>query len=191
MLPQELAKEEVARAREYALESQGRVLIDEAPYFAVPHAVQKDRKASAVRRRRGSSAYGAEQSAFTSSDQTTVVTPEGWINFGGSPSTVAGKATVWGPGKAIPDLERAVIFVPSPESVFKVDVSGTIANPAPLGLFAFALTTTFLSIVNGGVVEEEFTSVVWSYALVWGAGILEFFKVCPPRSAYRLLWAPT
>jgi len=75
-----------------------------------------------------------------------------------------------------------VSFRPTKDATFKVDVAGTIANPGPLGLFAFALTTALLSSANANIVEGGFLGVVWSYALVWGgatqwtAGILEFFK---------------
>lgn len=55
-----------------------------------------------------------------------------------------------------------------------------IADPGPLGLGAFALTTFLLSIVNTGLIEAE--PVVFGVAFALGgiaqftAGIVEFFK---------------
>ena len=57
-----------------------------------------------------------------------------------------------------------------------------IANPAPLGLAAFALTTMFLSFVNAGFVPETVEPVVFGLALAYGggaqllAGMWEFAK---------------
>ncbi|KAJ3344225.1 hypothetical protein HDU93_000015 [Gonapodya sp. JEL0774] len=72
--------------------------------------------------------------------------------------------------------------IPIHSSLRVIDLSQTIANPGPLGLFAFSLTTVFLSFANAGIVELDFEAVVWCYALAWGgatqwvAGLLEFFK---------------
>ena len=59
---------------------------------------------------------------------------------------------------------------------------GHIADPAPLGLAAFALTTFVLSTVNAGWIPETLTPVVFSLALAYGgigqfaAGLWEFAK---------------
>ncbi|GGF49449.1 hypothetical protein GCM10011519_24260 [Marmoricola endophyticus] len=57
-----------------------------------------------------------------------------------------------------------------------------IANPAPLGLGAFAMTTMVLSFVNAGLVPETVEPVVFGLALAYGggaqllAGMWEFAK---------------
>ena len=57
-----------------------------------------------------------------------------------------------------------------------------IADPAPLGLAAFALTTFFLSFVNAGWVPASVEPVVFGLALAYGgaaqfaAGLWEFAK---------------
>ena len=57
-----------------------------------------------------------------------------------------------------------------------------IADPAPLGLAAFALTTFFLSFVNAGLVPASVEPVVFGLALAYGgaaqfaAGMWEFTK---------------
>ena len=57
-----------------------------------------------------------------------------------------------------------------------------IADPAPLGLAAFALTTFFLSFVNAGLVPASVEPVVFGLALAYGgaaqfaAGLWEFAK---------------
>ena len=48
-----------------------------------------------------------------------------------------------------------------------------IANPAPLGLSGFALTTFVLSLVNAGVLVEKNTAIVIGLALFYG-GIAQF-----------------
>src|SRR5918911_4667568 len=45
-----------------------------------------------------------------------------------------------------------------------------IANPAPLGLAAFALTTFVLSMINAGLVNESALPVVLGLALAYGGG---------------------
>jgi uncharacterized protein len=45
-----------------------------------------------------------------------------------------------------------------------------IADPAPLGLCAFALTTFLLSLVNAGVVDKATEPVVLGVALAYGEG---------------------
>ncbi len=55
-----------------------------------------------------------------------------------------------------------------------------VANPAPLGLAAFGLTTVVLSIINTGIIPKEAVAVVVPLAFAFGgtaqviAGILEF-----------------
>ena len=55
-----------------------------------------------------------------------------------------------------------------------------IADPAPLGLAAFALTTFVLSCVNAGLVSDTVEPVVFGLALAYGgigqfaAGLWEF-----------------
>jgi uncharacterized protein len=57
-----------------------------------------------------------------------------------------------------------------------------LADPAPLGLAAFALTTFFLSFVNAGLVPDTVEPVVFGLALAYGggaqllAGMWEFAK---------------
>ncbi len=57
-----------------------------------------------------------------------------------------------------------------------------IANPAPLGLFAFGLTTLMLNLVNAGAVEKQTTALVLAYGIFFGglcqliAGMWEFVK---------------
>jgi uncharacterized protein len=59
---------------------------------------------------------------------------------------------------------------------------GHIADPAPLGLAAFALTTAVLSAVNAGWVPDTVEPVVFGLALAYGgiaqfaAGLWEFAK---------------
>ena len=56
------------------------------------------------------------------------------------------------------------------------------ANPAPLGLIAFAATTWLLSLVNAGFFAQESLSLVLGMALAFGggaqvlAGILAYFR---------------
>lgn len=42
------------------------------------------------------------------------------------------------------------------------------ANPAPLGLFAFGLTTLMLNVVNAGFVEKDTTALVLAYGIFFG-----------------------
>jgi uncharacterized protein len=63
-----------------------------------------------------------------------------------------------------------------------VEPGAHIADPAPLGLAAFALTTFFLSFVNAGWVPASVEPVVFGLALAYGgaaqfaAGMWEFAK---------------
>lgn len=56
------------------------------------------------------------------------------------------------------------------------------ANPAPLGLCGFALTTWLLSLINGGVFDAQSLGMVFAMAFAFGgtaqiiAGIFEFQK---------------
>lgn len=43
-----------------------------------------------------------------------------------------------------------------------------IANPGPLGLFAFGITTLLLNIVNSGMVESASISIVLGYGMFYG-----------------------
>jgi succinate-acetate transporter protein len=58
--------------------------------------------------------------------------------------------------------------------------TGTIANPAPLGLAAFGLTTVVLSAINAGLLPHEAVAAVVPLAFAYGgvaqiiAGILEY-----------------
>src|SRR5438093_68435 len=58
----------------------------------------------------------------------------------------------------------------------------SIADPAPLGLAAFALTTFVLSLVNSGLIPKGAEPVVFGLALAYGgigqfaAGMWEFRK---------------
>src|SRR6476659_2923587 len=67
-----------------------------------------------------------------------------------------------------------------------------IADPAPLGLAAFALTTFLLSLVNAGIMPKDTEPVAFGVALAFGgfaqllAGMWEFRKgqmsLVPPCS---------
>lgn len=58
----------------------------------------------------------------------------------------------------------------------------SVADPGPLGLAAFALTTFVLSVVNAGLVPSTFKPVVLGVALFYGgiaqllAGLMEYLK---------------
>ncbi|HEX7065733.1 MAG TPA: acetate uptake transporter [Bacillales bacterium] len=45
-----------------------------------------------------------------------------------------------------------------------------IANPAPLGLAGFGLTTVLLSLINAGVLSEEAMGMVLGLAIIYGGG---------------------
>lgn len=69
-----------------------------------------------------------------------------------------------------------------PGAVASTTRSLDIADPGPLGLAAFALTTFVLSVFNAGLVAKEAEPVVFGLALFYGgavqvlAGLFEFFK---------------
>ena len=46
--------------------------------------------------------------------------------------------------------------------------AAAIANPAPLGLAGFALTTLMLSLVNAGVISAKAEPIVFGLALAYG-----------------------
>ena len=60
------------------------------------------------------------------------------------------------------------------------DTAQKLANPAPLGLVAFGLTTILLSLINAGVLPKTGESVVIPLAIAYGGtiqilvGLLEF-----------------
>jgi uncharacterized protein len=62
------------------------------------------------------------------------------------------------------------------------EAAASVADPAPLGLAAFALTTFCLSVVNAGLVPESIEPIVFPLALFYGgaaqllAGMWEFRK---------------
>jgi succinate-acetate transporter protein len=72
--------------------------------------------------------------------------------------------------------------VPSSAVSTGISPGAHIADPAPLGLAAFALTTFFLSFVNAGWVPASVEPVVFGLALAYGgaaqfaAGMWEFTK---------------
>lgn len=71
---------------------------------------------------------------------------------------------------------------PSPSPLTATAVGGSIADPGPLGLAAFALTTFLLSAANAGLLNAGVKSIVLSTALFYGgavqvtAGMWEFRK---------------
>src|SRR6266705_1298390 len=66
------------------------------------------------------------------------------------------------------------------ETATVAPVAPTIADPAPLGLAAFALTTFLLSAVNAGLAKSSTGFAWWGYAIAFGglgqllAGMWEF-----------------
>jgi succinate-acetate transporter protein len=54
-----------------------------------------------------------------------------------------------------------------------VEVSERLANPAPLGLAAFGLTTLALNAFNAGLVDKSSEGLVWSLGLAFG-GVAQF-----------------
>jgi len=74
--------------------------------------------------------------------------------------------------------EATTRTAPSPPAATAV----TIADPAPLGLAAFALTTFVLSMFNAGLVDAKGEPIVLGLALAYGgtaqllAGMWEFRK---------------
>ena len=74
---------------------------------------------------------------------------------------------------AVPVVAAAGVPAPGP-------VASPIANPAPLGLVAFGLTTLLLSFINAGIIPADSIAVVLATAIPFGglaqilAGIWEF-----------------
>jgi len=66
--------------------------------------------------------------------------------------------------------------------VYNINETASIADPGPLGLACFALTTFCLSVVNAGIVDPASEGMVLMLALVYGgtvqilAGMWEFKK---------------
>ena len=54
-----------------------------------------------------------------------------------------------------------------------VEVSERLANPAPLGLAAFGLTTLALNAFNAGLVDKSSEGLVWSLGIAFG-GVAQF-----------------
>jgi succinate-acetate transporter protein len=67
-----------------------------------------------------------------------------------------------------------------PNLAIPTPVAATLANPGPLGLFGFGLTTCVLSAINAGLIPHESVAAVVPLAFAFGgiaqiiAGILEF-----------------
>lgn len=76
----------------------------------------------------------------------------------------------------------ATTHTPSPAVSSGITPGAHIADPAPLGLAAFALTTFVLSVINAGWVPATVEPVVFGLALAYGgvaqmlAGMWEFAK---------------
>jgi succinate-acetate transporter protein len=76
----------------------------------------------------------------------------------------------------------AAITVPASDTTRSLPFAGGIADPGPLGLGAFAMTTFFLSCVNAGFLPKSVEGVVLGLALFYGgiaqvlAGMWEFVK---------------
>jgi succinate-acetate transporter protein len=72
-----------------------------------------------------------------------------------------------------------------------VTLSTKYANPAPLGLFGFGLTTCVRSAINAGLLPNEAVSAVVPLAFAYGgvaqiiAGVLEF------KTGNTLGWSPS
>jgi succinate-acetate transporter protein len=67
-------------------------------------------------------------------------------------------------------MENPTEYPPLPPVI---QVSERLANPAPLGLAAFGLTTLALNAFNAGLVDKSSEGVVWSLAIAFG-GIAQF-----------------
>src|SRR5690348_13874523 len=85
------------------------------------------------------------------------------------------------PGTAGTSRDAAPASLPREEFLTVAEVKPVpIANPAPLGLSGFALTTFVLSLVNAGILAEKNTAIVIGLAVFYGgiaqllAGMWEF-----------------
>lgn len=78
--------------------------------------------------------------------------------------------------------EETAVNPTTPPRAEPLDPTASIADPAPLGLAAFALTTFVLSVFNAGLLSEDLEPVVLPLALFYGglaqllAGMWEFRK---------------
>ncbi|KAJ3091536.1 hypothetical protein HK102_000183 [Quaeritorhiza haematococci] len=79
---------------------------------------------------------------------------------------------------------QTVVTIPPPaaERSVKPPAGGGIADPGPLGLFAFAICTIMLNFKNASITEAASMGLIVSYGIVYGgfiqliAGLLEFKK---------------
>lgn len=82
----------------------------------------------------------------------------------------------------LPDLNDPTAGRPAQAHEIASEQTKMIADPAPLGLAGFALTTMLLSLVNSGVLPKDTEPVVLGVALAFGgfaqllAGMWEFRK---------------
>ncbi len=85
-------------------------------------------------------------------------------------------------GEAARVLERIAVVEDRLDHLDQRSAHRPIANPAPLGLFAFGMTTLMLNLVNAGAVEKSTTALVLAYGIFFGglcqllAGMWEFAK---------------
>lgn len=86
------------------------------------------------------------------------------------------------PSEVVPDLNDPTAGAVALSRELASEHVRMIADPAPLGLAAFALTTFLLSLVNAGVMPKDTEPVVLGVALAYGgvvqllAGMWEFRK---------------
>lgn len=79
-------------------------------------------------------------------------------------------------------MTQVLTHTPSPTTAPAPSFGGNIADPAPLGLAAFALTTFILSTFNSGLLPKSAEVVILGVALFYGglaqlfAGMWEFVK---------------
>jgi len=101
------------------------------------------------------------------------------VGAGAAPSS---KETFMTPSRETTGRQSAAEAIPTPTGV---------ADPAPLGLAAFAMTTFVLSVFNAGLLDTKLEAVVLPLALFYGgaaqllAGMWKFATaMCsgPPRS---------
>lgn len=73
------------------------------------------------------------------------------------------------------DIENRLSALEAKIAVHAAHVAETpkLANPAPLGLFAFGITTLLLNLVNSEAVEAETISLVLGYGMFFG-GLAQF-----------------
>lgn len=78
--------------------------------------------------------------------------------------------------ETIPEIETRLAVIEARLEAHEGKAHGgpeAIANPAPLGLFAFGITTLLLNLVNSEVVEGEMVSLVLGYGMFYG-GLAQF-----------------